>query len=388
MEFKELFKGIDSLYVSYKGRLKEGLSGLLKEQKTLAQSDDEKKQALATITIEGHNFEVSDKGARYYSYILVDNWYQIKITDSKKQSIPTIYVQIKSELLNCLGHEYAICKLREIVNKLLIVVEGELISRSDIFADFVTDADLERIEKKSLVTKTRKIDKHWDGGFTGWSIGLGGVISARLYDKTVEIRKSRKEYLWEIWGKSGWDTLQRVWRIEFQLEREFLKQMSIKTYTDLLSKVNDIWRYCTYDWLKIAIDNGTQNRTRWEIYPLWKMIQQICFLNGSYTGTAREVNKARIPSDKILYQNGIIASMTSFAARAGLDDVNEETLMKCWEEAQDHLKRETWGKDKSYLSTKINLKKKKYNKVKVREICLVTENDKPITTIMGSNKPL
>lgn len=64
MEFKELFKGIDSLYVSYKGRLKEGLSGLLKEQKTLAQSDDEKKQALATITIEGHNFEVSDKGGK------------------------------------------------------------------------------------------------------------------------------------------------------------------------------------------------------------------------------------------------------------------------------------------------------------------------------------
>lgn len=372
MEFKELFKGIDSLYVSFKGTLKEGLSEFLRGKKTLAQSDDEKKQALATMPIEDHSFEVSDKGARYYSYILVDNWYQIKITDSKKQTIPTIYVQIKSELLNCLGHEYAICKLREIVNKLLIVVEGELISRSDIFVDFVTNADIESIEKQSLVTRTRKIDKHWEGEFTGWSIGLGGVVSARLYDKTVEMKKSKKDYLRKIWEKGGWDTLQSVWRIEFQLEREFLKQMSLKTYPDLVSKVNDIWQYCTCYWLRLAIDDGTQNRTRWKTEPLWEMIQQISFLDGAYTGVTREVNKTRIPSDKILYQNGIIGYMTSFAARDGLDVIDEEAVMKCWSEAQDHLKRETRGKAEDYINTKLNLKKRKYNKVLSKTVGHIT----------------
>jgi len=372
MEFKELFKGIDSLYVSFKGTLKEGLSEFLREKKTLAQSDDEKKQALATMDIEDHHFEVSDKGARYYSYILVDNWYQIKITDSKKQTIPTIYVQIKSELLNCLGHEYAMYKLREIVNKLLVLIEEETVSRSDIFVDFVTNADIERIEKQSLVTKTRKFDKHWDGGFTGWSLGLGGVISARLYDKTVEMKKSKKDYLRKTWEKNGWNALQKVWRIEFQLEREFLGQMTLKTYSDLLSKVNDIWRYCTCDWLRLAIDDDTQNRTRWKTDPLWEMIQQISFLDGAYTGITREVNKERIPSDKILYQNGIIGYMTSFAARDGLDVIDEKAVMKCWNEAQDHLKRETWGKDKDYLSTKINLKKKKYNKVLSKPVGLTT----------------
>lgn len=363
MEYKELFKGIDSMYISFTGNLKKGLNELLCEKKTLAQSDDEKKQALATMEIEDHHFEVSDKGSRYYSYILTDNWYQIKITASKRQKIPTIYVQIKSELLNCLGHEYAMCKLREIVNKLLVSREKETISRSDIFVDFVTNTDIERIDKRSFVTKTRKIDKHWDGGFTRWSLGLGGIISTRLYDKTVEIKKSKKDYLREIWGKSGCDALQEVWRVEFQLEREFLGQMSVKTYSDLLSKVNDIWRYCTCDWLRLAIDDDTQNRTRWKTDPLWEMIQQTRFLDGTYTGIIREVNKHRIPSDKILYQNGIIGYMTSFAARDGLDIIDEKAVMKCWNEAQDHLRRETWGKDKDYLRTKINLKKKKYNKV-------------------------
>ncbi len=128
MEYKELFKGLDSLYVSFNGTLKEGLTEHLNEKKTLAQSEDEKKQALATMDIEDHHFEVSDKGAGYYTYILADNWYQIKITASKKQKVPTIYVQIKSELLNCLGHEYAIYKLREIVSKLLVLIEEEKVS--------------------------------------------------------------------------------------------------------------------------------------------------------------------------------------------------------------------------------------------------------------------
>ncbi len=373
MEYKELFKGIDSLYVSYKGTLKQGLRELLEGKKILAQSDNEKERALATMDIDDHHFEVKDRGARYYSYVLEDNWYHIQITASKKNTVPTIYVQIASELLNCLGHEYAIYKLREIVNKMLIVIEAETISRADIFVDFATNVDFEKVEKQSWITRAEDTLKRWKREtFTGWSIGYGGHISARLYNKTVEIKKSRKEYLHEIWVNQGWNKEQGAWRLEFQLRREFLSQMSIKTFSDLLSKVNDVWRYCTCDWLRLAIDDNTQNRTRWKTDPLWEMIQQISFLDGTYTGVKREVDKARIPSDKILYQNGIVGYMTSFAARDGLDVIDEKAVMKCWKEAQNHLKRETRGKDKDYLSTKINLKKKKYNKVLSKTVGHIT----------------
>ena len=362
MEFKELFKGIDSLYVSYRGTLKKGFKEFLDEKKQLAQSESEKEQALAVMDIDDHHFEVSDKGARYYSYILVDNWYQIKITASKKNTVPTLYVQISSELLNCLGPDFSIYKLREIVNKLLVMIKEETISRTDIFVDFVTNRDLEEIEKQSFVTKVRKIDKHWDGGFTGWSIGLGGVISARLYDKTVEIKKSNKEYLKEIWACKGWDKEQKVWRLEFQLERAFLGQMSVKTYSDLLNKVNDVWRYCTCTWLRLAIDDNTQNRTRWKTDPLWEMVQQVRFLDGTYTGVAREVNKARIPSNKILYQNGIAGYMTSYAAREGHERITEEIVVECWNNCENHLDKVTSGKAKNYISSRIKKKSRDYNK--------------------------
>ncbi|MDE2217763.1 MAG: hypothetical protein KGJ87_11510 [Planctomycetota bacterium] len=278
-----------------------------------------------------------------------------------------------SELLNCYGPDFSIYKLREIVNKLLIVTEEETISRADLFVDFVTTADIKRIEEQSWITRAEDVHMHWKRGrLTGWSIGQGGEISARLYDKTLEIEKSHKYYLKEIWANQSWDKEQGVWRLEFQLRREFLGQMSLKTYSDLLSKGNDIWRYCTCDWLKIAIDNDTQNRTRWEIDPLWKAIQGVRFLDGTYTGITREVNKTRIPSDKILYQNGLIGYMTSIAARDGLDAIGEEAVIKYWNEAQTYLKRETWGKDKEYLNTKINLKKKKYNKVLSKTVGHIT----------------
>ena len=49
MEFKEVFKGIDSLYVSYRGLLKERLKEYLEEKKELAQSDDEIEQAIRLL---------------------------------------------------------------------------------------------------------------------------------------------------------------------------------------------------------------------------------------------------------------------------------------------------------------------------------------------------
>lgn len=362
MEFKELFKGIDSQYVSFKGTLKEGVKELLEEKKTLAQSDDEKKQALATMDIEDHHFEVKDKGNKWYSYILVDNWYHIQISASKKRIVPSVYVQISSELLNCAGLDYSISKLREIVNNLIVLIQEETISRADLFVDFTTETNFEKIKKQSWITRAEDAHMHWKRDrFTGWSIGQGGEISARLYDKTLEIEKSHKYYLKEIWDKQGWDKEQRVWRFEFQLRREFLGQMSIRTFSDLIEKMNDVWKYCTQDWLRLAVDDMTTNRTRWKINPLWEKIQQVPFVDGNYTGITRDVDRSRIPSDKTLFQNGI-GYITAYAAREGHDGVNEEIITKYLVEAKDYLKEKTQGNDEGYLQTKIHLKKKKYNK--------------------------
>ena len=363
MVFKEVFKGIDSLYVSYKGTLKEGIKEQLEEKKKLAQSENEKEQALARMAIDNHYFEVKDKGARWYPFVLADNWFRIQVSGSKRQKLPQIYAQVSSQLLTCYGLDGSINELRKTVNMLLEKTEEETISRTDIFTDFVTNSELEFIEKVSWVTRARKIHKYWDGNiFTGWTIGEGGRILARIYDKTVEIEKSRKDYLKEIWEMHGWDTSQSVWRLEFQLRRESLGQMSINTFSSLIEKANGLWDYCSSDWLRLAVKEDTENRTRWLTNPMWEKIQGVRINDGRFTSILREVDKSRIPSDQTLFQNGI-GYITAFAAREGFESIDNETLSEYLYKVKNYLRKQTRGRDEDYLKTKISNKKKKYNKV-------------------------
>jgi len=362
MAFKEVFKGIDSLYVSYRGLLNEGLKEYLEEKKRLAQSDDENEQAMARMTIEGHNFEIMDRGGMGYQFILADNCFNIKVSGSKRKVHPNIYVQIKSEFLTSYGPDISIKELRRIVNRLIEQIEKETISRSDIFLDFITDEELEKVENISWVARANKFTKYYAGSpLTGLAIGQGGVISARIYDKTLEISSSHKYYLKEIWEEQGWDTLQKVWRLEFQLKRRCLKEMSINTFSNLMEKANTIWAYCASDWLRLAVKGDTINRTRWKTHPMWKKIQNVRINDGEITKILREVDKSRVPSDKTIFQNGM-GYLTSFAAKEGFKNVTNETVISFLDIGKKYLEELTNGKEEDYLKMKINNKKKKYNK--------------------------
>ena len=120
-------------------RCKNRLEERLEEKKKLAQSEDEKEQASAILIIDGHCFEVLDRGKGMYGFVLVDNWYYLQISGSKRQKLPQVYVQVSSELLTCYGLDKAINDLRKTVYMLLEKIEDETISRADIFVDFVTD---------------------------------------------------------------------------------------------------------------------------------------------------------------------------------------------------------------------------------------------------------
>ncbi len=364
--FKEVHKGIDSLYLSFWGDLKPGLKEELEIKKLLARSDDPKDQAKATHVIREHPFEVLDRGRGKYLFVLSDNWFHLQLSGSAKKMLPTIYVQISSELLNCLGLENSVNELRCVVGEILVAIEKERVSRADVFVDTITDADFEKISRNQFVCRANKITCHWSGLiFSGWSIGLGGVVSARIYDKTVEIeQKSKKDYFKTIWQNRGWQEGQKVWRLEFQLRREFLEQMSINNVKDLTDTINDIWRYCSVDWLRIAIDDGTENRTRLDIIPFWEHIQGITFRAGDYTGIVREVKKARIPSDETLFLNGY-GFITAYAAREGHESIFSAMLDYVSDAQKFHdkyaKKSDKYEDGEDYRKTKLNVKKKLFN---------------------------
>lgn len=364
MEFKEVHKGIDSLYLSYRGTVKDEVLEELIKKKELAQSDDDGLQAMARMPIDEHCFEVSDKGRRSYAFVLMDNWFQIQVSASKRRKIPEVYVQVSSVLLNCLGLDNALTHLRSVVSKLLADIEEETISRIDLFVDFTSERDFSKIHDEEWITRAHAISRHSENRvFTGFSIGMGGDIAVRLYDKTIEITKRNKLFFIEIWKKQGWDG-EKVWRLEFQLRRAFLGQMSVNTVSDLLIFVNDVWRYCTHEWLRLGIDDGTENRSRWPTDELWKEIQRVIFGDGSFTGITRNVDKSRVPDDKTLFKGGI-GYITSHAAKHGIKNLDDavNSFARNAKSFLDGVKKTSSVKGSdAYFKTKTELKRKRFNK--------------------------
>ncbi len=372
MEFKVVHKGIDSIYLSYRGTLKSGLLINLESKKQLARSSDIQDQAEAKMVIGKHCFEVKDKGAGVYSYVIVDNWFRIQIAGAGSKKVPAVYVQVSSELLNCKGLDESMRQLRTVIDALIDGVYEEKISRVDIFIDFITDVSFANVDNKEWISPARRINAFWDNNdFTGWSIGQGGDISARLYDKTIEIIRTHKDWFKEIWAKQGWTEGQKIMRLEFEIKRLVLSQLGALTIPDLTNKINDIWRYCTHDWLKLADDNGDVNRSRWETAPVWSEIQKIMFVDGGYTGIQRDISKSRFPNMKRLFVNGL-GYLLAYAALYGYDESNlSAAALSFLRDAGAYLDASFLNENKGtsgftdsmdYVSKKIKLKKKLFNK--------------------------
>jgi hypothetical protein len=373
MEFQIVHKGIDSLYVSYRGHIKDGLLSDLERGKQLARSEHIQDQAESVMFLGDHNFEVLSKGSGLYSYVIEDNWFRISIAGVGSKRIPALYVQVRSELLNCCGVEDSMNKLRRVVDELLEGSYEEKISRDDIFIDFMADFDLSKIERGSWITKARNIQQYWDGGIcTGWIIGRRKEnIYARLYDKTAEIKTSNKDFFKALWLPKGWQEGQQVVRLEFVQKNDLLSQLGIITIEQLLDRMNDLWRMCTVDWLRIAINDGTENRTRWETEPVWEKIQQVMFNDNGYSGIKRKVSRSRSPNMKRLYINGL-GYLLTYAALNGYDSSNLSEAARCFlRDAGMYLDACVLNDDKSkkhysdsldYVDKKINFKKKKLNR--------------------------
>ncbi len=153
--FKLLRFGVDSLYLSYPGELLPVVDDKLKELKKIAQSPEPFEQVKAQYPINGHIFEVKDKGARLFPYILEDNAFRIQL--SRSQSVPLAYVKISSEYLTHVGSVVAEKALEAILNQFGVVHESANVSRIDLFVDFVSSEDMESWDRHAWVTRASAI---------------------------------------------------------------------------------------------------------------------------------------------------------------------------------------------------------------------------------------
>jgi hypothetical protein len=364
-KFKPLRFGIDSLYLSYHGKIFENWDIKLDDLKTQAQSEDEAKQALAQVSIGSHIFEVRDKGMPRFPYVLVDNCFFIKINRKQSKTLPMAHVQISSEYLAAVGVDAAELDLRVVINTLGLVDGIASVSRADLFLDFVYANNLAEINQPDWITRANLMAKYFDcrleEPFTGWVIGMGGNLHARLYEKVIEIvNKSHKTYLFELWQANGWQAGEKVWRMEFQTEKQTLKELGIISLSDLLSQQAALWHYLTHDWLRLSIPNPNDSkRDRWPNHTLWNAIAGVYDLPLDQPRLQR-FRPARLPADERLFVHGL-GGLTSFMASRGIEDFGEGLGEYLAQATEFHaIKGEPFH---SYVGRKVKAKARKYNTI-------------------------
>jgi hypothetical protein len=237
-------------------------------------------------------------------------------------------VQVASEFLAFFGVRDAERQVRAVLLELVEQSDEELgaarVSRVDLYADFASSVDMEGIHRDHWVTRADEIHTYSVARkLSGWTVGLGGAIAARLYNKTLEIdAKSHKYFFHELWSAAGWIPTDEVWRLEFELKRGALAHFGIDSLEDLERSAGSLWRYLTSEWIRLTVPNvEDQTRARWPNHPLWTDIEMVEW-QGNEQLRIREMQRNRAPNDKWYLQHGV-SLLASYMAREWISDSAE-----------------------------------------------------------------
>jgi hypothetical protein len=141
----------------------------------------------------------------------------------------------------------------------------------------------------------------WGRRASGFAFAPGAPLSAVVYDKALEERRSGKRWMEMIHTARGWHAEMPLFHVEGRFMREVLRE--IAAGMDLapgdwcddhwlaLDHLNDFWAYfvglppehahapeATYrGWLRLTQAQTDSNRARWPTDPVWEVIQRAQF---------------------------------------------------------------------------------------------------------------
>jgi hypothetical protein len=150
--------------------------------------------------------------------------------------------------------------------------------------DFDEDSFVSQASKDNQHRKNRKVQT--------FRFGEGELV-LRIYSKVDEIQeKSAKTWFFDLWGCE-----ENVWRIEWQVRKEWLRRFGIKTFADLEERQGDLLRVLVNDHTTLRIKTDDSNRSRWPLHPLWLDLQaHVAKMDG--LGIVKELDPAALLEER------------------------------------------------------------------------------------------
>lgn len=275
-----LASNLDSLYVSYYLDLETSdLDFADLDFRKLMLADRE--TGFDEVVLGSERFLLKPYGKKPYRYVLANDAFEIAIAERLK---PSASVQFMSKALWHEGAEALHARVlawAESLNAQMYKMES--ISRADWAFDFYLPSI--DFAEDHFTSRARKDNKWRDAGrVQTFQFGTGDTV-VRVYDKVAEIEQaSSKIWFHDIWAEPlaelgignrpiGTDGV-NVWRVEFQVRRDRLRDGGITTYRDLTELAGDLLRDLAdrHTTLRRPIGDD-RNRARWPLHPLWEALQ-------------------------------------------------------------------------------------------------------------------
>jgi hypothetical protein len=311
-------------------------------------------------------FIMQPYGSRGYPWLLVGREFTLKIGKSiKPKSRPSIMAELRSEMLWTQSPPKAVKRIVNLLTGAGASIMSIKPSRTDLCLDLLVPEDFWSLEIMKYAVKRAKQTGFYTEhkGLTGIVIGRG-AISARIYDKVLEIRhKSEKYWMFDVWGLNEVTGGKRIIRIEFQLRREVIKSLGMHVIAELFAYCPSAWAYCTQNWLKFQDCPGLHHTQRATL-PWWQIVQK-GFLG--VQDAKPSIREKAFRGDKKQLALQAYGQLTSLAAvvieerpslgekQLGINDVFDILALELG----------LAGKNKADLNDRVVFKRAKYNRTRI-----------------------
>lgn len=174
-----------------------------------------------------------------------------------------------------------------------VATAGERLSRVDFSFDYELPA-LD-FDEENFVTRAAKDNKHRKHGRAQTFRFGEGQLLLRVYDKCAEIQEqSAKTWFFDLWR-----TREDVWRLEWQVRKDWLRRFGIRSVADLSARQGDLLRVLVNEHTTLRQKTGDTNRSRWPLHPLWCDLQDaVAELNGY--GVYREIAPEQLREERLM----------------------------------------------------------------------------------------
>lgn len=283
-----------------------------------------KRQPLPTESIAGHTLTMQRHGVRTAPLLLTSEHMDVKVNPYAADNLPTVALELRALYLWQLGAAEACRQAQAVMDALtdppMPGDELARVTRADLACDFqgwlpaLTDND------RFMARATSRAMYQEGQAFTGFKFGAG-VVGARLYDKTAELQKSDKAWFREVWAQApSYDPQASVWRLEYQLRREALRSMRVRTeegeavkvdtWQDVLAFAPLLWRHLTGRWLALRLPRTRSTRQR--LAPEWEQLRAAGFTGGPWTGSGADLYRLKMEAGS----ESTKAQLAGYLARA------------------------------------------------------------------------